>query len=157
MDRLSIISDSIGHAEDISRKLTGVFDTQSFVRDRLSHAPPTKHAVVDIDLEDSSYLADLRLWLDLRPKCGKAIFVVEHGVRLQAVQAFAVGATELVERPIDRKTLLTAFFGDIGSLGEGQYVEVRKSPTPVRVVATRSFNLCSTVDGVPSFGSLISR
>jgi putative nucleotidyltransferase with HDIG domain len=116
VDRLSIISDSIGHAEDISRKLTGVFDTQSFVRDRLSHAPPTKHAVVDIDLEDSSYLADLRLWLDLRPKCGKAIFVVEHGVRVQAVQAFAVGATDLVERPVDRKRLLTAFFGDIGSL-----------------------------------------
>ena len=59
MDRLSIISDSIGRAEDVSRKLTGVFDTQSFVRDRLSQAPPTKHAIVDIDLEDSSYLADL--------------------------------------------------------------------------------------------------
>ena len=52
MDRLSIISDSIGHAEDISRKLTGVFDAQSFVCDRLSHAAPTKHVVVDIDLED---------------------------------------------------------------------------------------------------------
>jgi putative nucleotidyltransferase with HDIG domain len=116
VDRLSIISDSIGRAEDVSRKLTGVFDTQSFVRDRLSQAPPTKHAVVDIDLEDSSYLADLRLWLDFRPKRGKAIFVVEHGVRLQAVQAFAVGATDLVERPVDRKRLLTAFFGDIGSL-----------------------------------------
>ena len=116
MDQLSIISDSIGRAEDVSRQLTGVFDTQSFVRDRLSHAPPTKHAVVDIDLEDSSFLADLRLWLDLRPKCGKAIFVVEHGVRLQAVQAFAVGATDLVERPVDRKRLLTAFFGDTGSL-----------------------------------------
>ena len=116
MDQLSIISDSIGRAEDVSRQLTGVFATQSLMRDRLSHAPPTKHAIVDIDLEDSSHLVDLRLWLDFRPKCGKAIFVVEHGVRLQAVQAFAIGATDLVERPIDRKTLLTALFGDIGSL-----------------------------------------
>src|SRR5665213_2820559 len=32
---------------------------------------------------------------------------------------------------------------DIGSLGAGQFVEVRKSPTPVRVVATRSFDLAS--------------
>jgi putative nucleotidyltransferase with HDIG domain len=116
VDHLSIISDSVGRAEDVSRQLTGVFATRSFARNRLSQAPPTKHAIVDIDLEDSSYLADLRLWLVLRPKCGKAIFVVEHGVRLQAVQAFAVGATDLVERPADRKRLLTAFFGDIGSL-----------------------------------------
>jgi putative nucleotidyltransferase with HDIG domain len=116
VDQLSIISDSVGRAKDVSRQLTGIFATRSFVRNRLSQAPPTKHAIVDIDLEDSSYLADLRLWLDLRPKCGKAIFVVEHGVRLQAVQAFAVGATDLVERPVDRKRLLMAFFGDIGSL-----------------------------------------
>jgi putative nucleotidyltransferase with HDIG domain len=116
VDQLSIISDSVGRAKDVSRKLTGIFATRSFVRDRLSQAPPTKHAIVDIDLEDSSYLADLRLWLDLRPKRGKAIFIVEHGVRLQAVQAFAVGATDLVERPVDRKALLTALFGDIGSL-----------------------------------------
>jgi putative nucleotidyltransferase with HDIG domain len=116
VDQLSIISDSIGRAEDVSRQLTGVFETQSLMRDRLSHAPSTKHVIVDIDLDDSSHLADLKLWLDLRPKCGKAIFFVAHGVRLQAVQAFAVGATDLVERPIDRKALLTAFFGDIGSL-----------------------------------------
>ena len=32
---------------------------------------------------------------------------------------------------------------DIGSLQAGQYVEVRKNPTPVRVVATRSFDLAS--------------
>jgi putative nucleotidyltransferase with HDIG domain len=119
VDQLSIISDSVGRAKDVSRQLTGIFATRSFVRDRLSQAPPTKHAIVDIDLEDSSYLADLRLWLDLRPKRGKAIFIVEHGVRLQAVQAFAVGATDLVERPVDRKRLLTAFFGNIGfSAGE---------------------------------------
>ena len=116
VDQLSIISDSLGRAKEVSRQLTGIFATRSFVRDRLSQAPPTKHAIVDIDLEDSSYLADLRLWLDLRPKRGKAIFVIEHGVRLQAVQAFAVGATDLVERPVDRKRLLMAFFGDIGSL-----------------------------------------
>jgi putative nucleotidyltransferase with HDIG domain len=116
VDRLSIISDSADRAEDISRQLAGVFATQSFARDRLLGAMPAKYTVVDIDLEDSSHLVDLRLWLELRPKYGKAIFVVEHGVRLQAVQAFAVGATDLVERPIDRKTLLTTLLGDLGSL-----------------------------------------
>jgi NAD+ kinase len=43
----------------------------------------------------------------------------------------------------DKPAIIVADGRDIGSLGEGQYVEVRKSPTPVRVVATRSFNLAS--------------
>src|SRR5665213_2740444 len=43
----------------------------------------------------------------------------------------------------DKSAIIVADGQDIGSLGAGQFVEVRKSPTPVRVVATRSFNLAS--------------
>jgi len=116
VDRLCIISDSADRAENISRQLAGVFETQSLVRDGLSRALPAKYTLVDVDLEDSSRLLDLRLWLEHRPKYGKAIFVVERGVRLQAVQAFAIGATDLVKRPTDRKSLLAALLGDISSL-----------------------------------------
>jgi putative nucleotidyltransferase with HDIG domain len=116
VDQLSIIAESVDRAEIISRQLAGVLVTQLFVRDGFSHATPAKYAIVDIDLEDGSHLLDLRLWLELRPNHGKAIFVVEHGVRRQVAQAFAIGATDLVDRPVDRKTLLTALFGDIGSL-----------------------------------------
>ena len=117
MDRLSILSDSFDRAEDIGRQLAGLFETQSFVRDGLSHSVPAKYTVVDIDLEDSSHLTDLRLWLEFRPKYGKVVFVIERGIRHQVVQAFAIGATHLVDRPIDRKTLFMTLSGDIGSLG----------------------------------------
>ena len=116
MDRLCVISDSVDRAEDIGRQLAGIFVTQSFARHGLSRATPTKYNIVDIDLEDSSHLADLRLWLELRPKYGKAIFAIERGVRRQVAQAYAIGATDLVDRPIERKTLLTALFGEIGAL-----------------------------------------
>jgi putative nucleotidyltransferase with HDIG domain len=116
VDRISVISDSVERAENISRQLAGIFSTQSFAREGFSHAVPPKYIIVDIDLEDNLRLVDLRLWLELRPSHGKAIFVVEHGVRLQAVQAFALGATDLVDRPADRKSLLAALFGDIGFL-----------------------------------------
>ncbi len=43
----------------------------------------------------------------------------------------------------DIPAIIVADGRDIGSLGAGQFVEVRKSPTPVRVVATRSFDLAS--------------
>ncbi len=43
----------------------------------------------------------------------------------------------------DMPAIIVADGQSIGSLEAGQFVEVRKSPTPVRVVATRSFDLAS--------------
>jgi NAD+ kinase len=43
----------------------------------------------------------------------------------------------------DKPAIIVADGQDIGSLSAGQSVEVRKSPTPVLVVATRSFDLAS--------------
>jgi NAD+ kinase len=43
----------------------------------------------------------------------------------------------------DKPAVVVADGRGIGSLEAGQHVEVRKSPTPVRVVATRSFDLAS--------------
>jgi NAD+ kinase len=44
---------------------------------------------------------------------------------------------------VDMPAVVVADGRDIGALQAGQHVEVRKSPTPVRVVATRSFDLAS--------------
>lgn len=116
MDQISIISDTQCRAEDIARHLAGMFATQSFARRNLAQAKPAKYTIVDIDLEDSSDFPDLRRWLELRPKAGTAIFAVEPGVRRQVLQAYALGATDFVERPLNNQALLTALFGDIGSL-----------------------------------------
>jgi NAD+ kinase len=43
----------------------------------------------------------------------------------------------------NKPAVIVADGRDIGSLRAGEYVEVRKSPSPVRVVATRSFDLAS--------------
>jgi putative nucleotidyltransferase with HDIG domain len=150
VDRLSIISDSVDCAEIIGRQLAGMFVTQSFVRDGFSHATPAKYTVVDIDLEDSSHLLDLRRWLELRPSRGKAIFVVEHGVRRQVAQAFAIGATDLVDRPIDRKTLLTALLGDIGSLaGDPAAFSIGSSDGISAGIGALQSIFASAVSGIP--------
>lgn len=44
---------------------------------------------------------------------------------------------------VDMPAVIVADGQDIGSLEAGQFVEVRKNPTPVRVVATRSFDLAT--------------
>jgi putative nucleotidyltransferase with HDIG domain len=150
VDRISVISDSIVRAEDISRQLAGVFATQSFARDGLSRAVPAKYAIVDIDLEDSSRLLDLRLWLEHRPGPGKAVFVVEHGVRLQAVQAFAIGATDLVDRPADRKSLLAALLGDIGFLaGDPAALSIDNTDGISAGIGALQSIFASAVSGIP--------
>jgi len=118
LNRLSIISDWQGRAEDIHRQVARLFLTESFSRRSISGVPPAKYAIIDIDLRDGSSLADLKSWLDRRPKHAKAIFAVEHGNRHQVVQARALGATDLLERPISGKTLVSTLLGDILSLGD---------------------------------------
>jgi putative nucleotidyltransferase with HDIG domain len=93
-----------------------MFEAAPVLRRDLARTKPAHAVVVDIDLSDSSYFSDLRLWLMHRPKQGKAIFAVEKGVRHQAVQARAVGATDLLARPLVRKSLVTKLLGDIGAL-----------------------------------------
>jgi NAD kinase len=41
----------------------------------------------------------------------------------------------------DKPAVVVADGGTIGELEPGQSIDVRRSPTPVRVVATRSFEL----------------
>jgi putative nucleotidyltransferase with HDIG domain len=119
MDQLSIIADTTDDATHISRQLTGILATRSFLRDRIPKTKPSKYTIVDIDLANKAHLSDLRHWLERRPKGGKVIFAVERGIRREAVQAFAVGATEVVDRPVEGKALLMKLFGDIGSLFDG--------------------------------------
>ncbi len=116
MNQVSILSDSPDTAGIIGRELAGMFEAQPVLRQDLARTKPAQSVVADIDLSDSSYFSDLKLWLMLRPKHGKAIFAVEKGVRHQIVQAHAVGATDLLERPLVRKSLVTALLGDIGAL-----------------------------------------
>jgi NAD+ kinase len=57
-------------------------------------------------------------------------------------RSIVVADDKVIRLVADNKPAVIVADGQaIGSLEAGQYVEVRKSPTPVRVVATRSFDL----------------
>src|SRR4051812_13377915 len=99
MNQLSIIADSVEDAGHVGRQLTGIFEAHVFHRRSFSTVRPNEHTIVDIDLTDNSQLSTLRSWLRQRPTNGKVIFAVEQGVRRQALQAFAIGATDLMPRP----------------------------------------------------------
>ena len=116
MNRLSIVADTVERAREINQKLAGVFKVQAFPRQSLPRSEPAPYTIVDINLIEEAYLSDLRQWLTRRPPGGKAVFVVDHGVMRQTVQAFAIGATDIAEHPLDRKALLKMLLGDLDSI-----------------------------------------
>jgi putative nucleotidyltransferase with HDIG domain len=118
MNRLSIISDSIYRAETLDSQLQGVFETKLIPLDEIPDSEPTQFTVCDVNLY-SSHIPALKLWLKRRPKNGKIILAVDKGSRFQAVQASAIGATDLLPRPIEGKSLLKELLGDIDSLAAG--------------------------------------
>ena len=116
MNRLFIVSDSAQRAKSLGSKLAGIFDTQLVTPDDIPGTEPSCFTVCDANV-DIARIPGLRLWLKRRPKNGKIVFAVDKGSRIQAVQAYAIGATDLLQRPIEGKSLLTTLLGDIDSLG----------------------------------------
>jgi putative nucleotidyltransferase with HDIG domain len=74
--------------------------------------------VFDINLNDAEHILKLRDKLKARPKDSKFIFVTDKASRLQEAQAFAIGATDIIYRPVDARTLLTKLWAEPQSLAD---------------------------------------
>ena len=150
MNRLSIVADTVERARAINRKLAGLFEIQAFPRQSLPNSEPAQYTIVDINLIEGANLSDLRQWLTRRPPGSKAVFAVNHGVMRQAVQAFAIGATDIVEHPLDRKALLKTLLGDLDSIAAAPLApELSNSAgIPAAVGALQSI-FASVFSGVP--------
>ena len=116
MNRLSILCTSSGRAEDIYKCLADTFELQ-FVRfDDLREARPGQYIIVDTKLNNPAVITNLKDWLSRKPKHGKAIFITDKASRVEDVQAFAIGATDVMHRPVDRTGLLSKLWDDFSSL-----------------------------------------
>jgi DNA-binding response OmpR family regulator len=71
--------------------------------------------VFDINLNDAEHILKLRDKLKARSKDSKIIFVTDKASRLQETQAFAIGATDIIHRPVDARTLLTKLWSEAQS------------------------------------------
>ena len=77
---------------------------------------PEPYLVFDIDMHDGRHLPETKEWLKRRPKDSKVVFVVDETSRSEKMQAHALGATDVIYRPINGKDLLTLLWGDFDSL-----------------------------------------
>ncbi|MFO1184322.1 MAG: HD domain-containing protein [Bauldia sp.] len=101
-----VVTDADRNSANLSRLLANQFAVRVVSPRDIGRAKPSRLAVVDIDLRDPAHHVDLRQWLNRRPDGGKAIFAVERGEHADAVRAYAIGASDLIDRPVERLALL---------------------------------------------------
>src|SRR5262252_1209425 len=130
MNELATICDSPADAACLRGQLEGIFKIRPTSSDRIAEAePPGQYTIVGINLSDLDRIRDLKLWLRHKPKDAKLVFITERASRLEAVRANAIGATDLVYRPIEAKALLTKLHGDFRSLADAP-AEFRAEVSP---------------------------
>jgi putative nucleotidyltransferase with HDIG domain len=121
MNQLSIFRESPAFSEDIRRQLAGAFKIRFHCIEKIREADPQQYAIFDINLNEISRLPDVKAWLKQRPKDSKAIFVIDKASHLETVRATAVGATDVVYRPIERTMLLSKLGGEFETLRDAQW------------------------------------
>jgi putative nucleotidyltransferase with HDIG domain len=99
--------------------------------------------VFDINLNDADHLLKLRDKLKARPKDAKIIFVTDRASRLQETQAFAIGATDVIHRPVDAATLLTKLWGGSRSIADEKPEPAENSGPGVTAAADMLRNIFS--------------
>jgi putative nucleotidyltransferase with HDIG domain len=116
MIRLSYFVDATTPTEAIQHRLGDLFELRLIPVDNIQRVTLEPYIVFDISLDGSSNLLEIKEWLKRRPKCTKTVFVVDKSSRAEKVQAYALGATDIIHRPIKGKALLNTLLGDFDSL-----------------------------------------
>jgi putative nucleotidyltransferase with HDIG domain len=129
MNRICVVSDSEFDVARLRRQLAGLFEVRSVDPAGIRQSKPDQFTIVATGLQDSSRVLDLKEWMKSKPKNGKMIFATSADSRIEAAQAYALGATDILHRPIDAQALLKILWGDFSALA-GDSSDFRKQGHP---------------------------
>ena len=151
MNRLPVFVDATTTTEAIQSQLGGVFEIQllllDHVQDIMMRDP---YLVFDINLHNGHHLQKVKEWLRRMPKCHKAVFVVDKTSWAEKIQAYALGATDVIHRPINGKDLVTTLLGDFESLAFDTSHSLLKGFPAIKPVVDALENVfCSACLGAP--------
>jgi putative nucleotidyltransferase with HDIG domain len=117
VDNLLVVCDSLRETQSVRQQLEGVFKIVPVPVNRLREVgPPGPFTLIGTNLGDVAQISEIRDWLRKRPKGAKVVFITKRSSRLETLQAYAIGATDLVHRPFDGKMLLRKLYGDFAAL-----------------------------------------
>jgi putative nucleotidyltransferase with HDIG domain len=151
MHQLAIFSDLPTNAETLHRQLKGAFELRCHSFKRIPNRNPDLYTVIDTSLKDASRLFELKEWVAKKPKDGKVIFVVDKASWMEEARAYALGATHVVHRPINRRDLLAKVWGDFSALA-GDDTDFRKESSAGVVKASDTLQ---TIFSAACFGGYL--
>jgi putative nucleotidyltransferase with HDIG domain len=111
ISNLSIFTDAAPKREAIRRQLADIFELTFLDFDQIHAAASQPYLLFDINFRECPRLLELKEWLNRKPKDGKLVFVTDKGSHVQAIQARALGATDIVHRPLDANALAKKLLG----------------------------------------------
>lgn len=71
-----------------------------------------------MDLRHSARVSRVRHWLSRRPHHGKALFAIDRRSRHEEIQAYAIGATGVISRPVDGEALMWKLSDELRSIAD---------------------------------------
>ena len=105
MSAVKVVADSAERVDHLKACLDGLFAADYLSLEQLHSSRPGKFTVVDIDLRDPAHVNNVRHWLKARPSGGEIVVSVDHASHFESVQAYAIGATCLMPRPLNAQWL----------------------------------------------------
>jgi putative nucleotidyltransferase with HDIG domain len=106
MKTLSIVSKNAERAAGLATELAGVFAVRVLAVGDLARHEPEGSIFFDIDFDSVVRADSLREWLEQQPNKTAVIFAVDKSSRVQTVQAYSIGATDIVYRPVSTRGLV---------------------------------------------------
>ena len=105
MNRITLVAESANRVDDLKAELAQYFEAECLCLGELPESAPGEFTFVDVNLRDTAKIPSLKRWLARRPTNGRVIFGVNQKSHVESIQAFAIGATDLLSRPIDGRRL----------------------------------------------------
>ena len=104
---LCVLADSAGKQAALHSQLGSVFNLEFVEIEPSSELKTIPHLLIDIDLRTSSRLRELKNWLGRKKAQGRILVVIDKGSHSQTIQARALGATDVVQRPVNANSVMS--------------------------------------------------
>jgi len=118
MHQLAYFGNLSGNSERLRKQLANLFEIEFKPLEHSLDSRLGAYTVFDFDLNDSTHLLRLKDKLKDKPKDAKVVFVTEKASRLQDARAFSLGATDVIYRPVDGRSLLSKLWSETRSLAD---------------------------------------
>lgn len=142
--RINFIAESPAGYPALRDQLDGFVTVEFQLLDQALRRPHATPILIDIDLAKGTHLPQVKAWLARKPSKTKAIFAVDKASHLQQAQASALGATDIVCRPLARSDILKILWGDIATLSnDSDNPVIRNTPAIATAVDSLQNVFCS--------------